>query len=318
MDSIQQAFAPGSRSNLRTQWKAYLRFTLYYSLQPVPAHISTLLRYAQCLCEGRSPLTVPSVKNYLSGVHTLHRYLSAPFPDLSEFLPSLFLKGLSKLNPHIPHQAPPITPDILLRVHGLIDFSNPTSVSIWAACLLAFFTFSRKANLFPPAQLNFDPSKHLVRGQVAICASGLLVTFTHTKTIQAGGRSIQIPITSIPGSPLCPLRAFTRMAELIPAPPHSPAFLVLEDGKFVPLTQPAFVDKLRSLLQRLQLPQDSFTGHSFRRGGASWAFASGVPGELIKLVGDWKSDAYLAYLHAPLDKKLEASRLMAEAISRLA
>jgi hypothetical protein len=41
---------------------------------------------------------------------------------------------------------------------------------------------------------------------------------------------------------------------------------------------------------------DEFSTHSFRRGGASWAFTAEVPTELIQLYGDWRSDAYKKYL----------------------
>ena len=48
-----------------------------------------------------------------------------------------------------------------------------------------------------------------------------------------------------------------------------------------------------------------FTGHSFRRGGATWAFDTGVPGELIQICGDWASDAYKRYLEFGLRRKLD-------------
>ena len=38
------------------------------------------------------------------------------------------------------------------------------------------------------------------------------------------------------------------------------------------------------------------SSHSFRRGGAVWLLSCKVPGEVIKVMGDWKSKAYLAYL----------------------
>lgn len=44
-----------------------------------------------------------------------------------------------------------------------------------------------------------------------------------------------------------------------------------------------------------------YTGHSFRRGGATYAFRSGVPGELIQVMGDWKSDAYKRYFDFSFD-----------------
>ena len=42
-------------------------------------------------------------------------------------------------------------------------------------------------------------------------------------------------------------------------------------------------------------------GHSFRRGGASNGFRFNIPAALIKLQGDWKSNAYLQYSDILLD-----------------
>lgn len=39
----------------------------------------------------------------------------------------------------------------------------------------------------------------------------------------------------------------------------------------------------------------------FCRGGATYAFRSGVPGELIQVMGDWKSDAYKRYFDFSFD-----------------
>ena len=41
---------------------------------------------------------------------------------------------------------------------------------------------------------------------------------------------------------------------------------------------------------------DKFMGHSFRRGGASFGLQCGLPPDLIKLQGDWNSNAYERYL----------------------
>ncbi len=259
-------------------------------------------------------MSISSVKNYVSGIRTLHKFLGLPFPPIDAFFPALFFKGLARTNPHYPHQKAPITPAILLSIHSILNFSDPSSHSFWAACLLAFFSFARKSNLFPPnlKAFNKDPSKHLTRGNIQICSYGLLLTFVWSKTIQSGGRALHIPICSIPNSILCPLRAYTNMLTLFPAPATSPAFLVLSPTLPAPLFQSAFVAKLRSSLALLDLPPLSFSGHSFRRGGASWAFQCGVPGELVKLLGDWKSDAYLGYLHTPLKDRISVSKAMTQ------
>ncbi len=46
-----------------------------------------------------------------------------------------------------------------------------------------------------------------------------------------------------------------------------------------------------------------YTGHSSRRGGAAWALTQGLPGETIKILGDWKSSAYLSYLTLDITAK---------------
>ena len=91
------------------------------------------------------------------------------------------------------------------------------------------------------------------------------------------------------------------MLKLLPAGPGAPAFSLPSPSGLVSLTRPAFIELLRSRLSAKGYPARSYSGHSFRRGGASTAFRAGVRGELIKVQGDWKSDAYLRYLHTPLE-----------------
>ncbi len=59
----------------------------------------------------------------------------------------------------------------------------------------------------------------------------------------------------------------------------------------------------------------AFNPHSFRWGKASWAFHSKVPGELIKVHGDWSSDAYLRYLDLSMNQKLSVAQNMIQALS---
>ena len=307
--SFHAAYAPGSISNLRTQWLNFFRFTEAFNLSPVPASLHTILLYAHFLQRTHKA----SVPNYLAGVHTLHKFAGAPFPDLTSFFPKQVLRGLSKSNPHVPHQASPVTPQLLRNILSLLNLSNPIHLNFWSAALICFFSFSRTASLFPPSKPAFlrFPTKHLCRSHIKNSDSGLLITFTFSKTLQAGGRVHQVPISPIPNSPLCPLLAFSHLISLVPATPSSPAFSIPTPLGLVPMTQSQFVAIFKGLLLRLGLPAHLFAGHSFRRGGATWAFQSGVQGELIKLLGDWRSDAYLKYLNTSLQDKLTVSQAMA-------
>ena len=70
-------------------------------------------------------------------------------------------------------------------------------------------------------------------------------------------------------------------------------------------TYQKFLDQLRRLVD-IGLEPSHFASHTFRRGGASFAFQAGVPIEMIKKLGDWKADAVLFYLTVPMNMRLHA------------
>ncbi len=65
--------------------------------------------------------------------------------------------------------------------------------------------------------------------------------------------------------------------------PKTPAF---------PVSGAVFDKKLKAVTQG----EGNLSGHSFRRGGACWALSQNIPGEVIKIMGDWKSTVYMSYL----------------------
>ena len=143
----------------------------------------------------------------------------------------------------------------------------------------------------------------LLRRDVVLLNDMLLVTFHRTKVIQFGRRVLQVPLLPIPGSSLCPVTIYKRMIKLVPAKPSDPLFSVGHQGVADPLSK-AFLSHFRALVGRAQVPApDRFSCPSFRRGGASWAFRIGMPGELIQVYGDWASECYKLYLDVSMDSK---------------
>ena len=49
----------------------------------------------------------------------------------------------------------------------------------------------------------------------------------------------------------------------------------------------------------------SISSHSLRWDGAQWAAKSGLPGHVIKILGDWKSQAYERYLNLTLQDRYD-------------
>ncbi|XP_077977557.1 uncharacterized protein LOC144433121 [Glandiceps talaboti] len=92
------------------------------------------------------------------------------------------------------------------------------------------------------------------------------------------------------------------------------AFAVPSGGQLVPLDAHVFTGALSKLIRLVGLPPRSYSGHSFRRGGCSFAFHCSVPPEMLRLHGDWASDAFRRYLRVPLSDKLLVTARMGQAI----
>ena len=145
----------------------------------------------------------------------------------------------------------------------------------------------------------------------------MFIIVVWSKTIQFREHTVHIPIPHIHNSPLCPVSSLKHaMSFTYTAPPMSHAFSYfdMEHLQIRYLTYKQFLSKLRICLSLLSYPTDDYAGHSFRRRGASFEFSSGIPIKLIKMLGDWKSDAVLLHLTVPLDIRMKASNLLAKSI----
>ena len=310
--SQRAAFASGTFKNLITQWRCFISFCLYFDLTFLPASLETICTFAQFL--SRSFKSSVSIRNYVHGVKLLHVLNGLQFNHLESIEFKLLIRGIARLHPHGSKQAAAITPRILLDIYQHVDFDDDLYLAAWAAFLLTFFLMARKSNMVPSSLRAFDMKKHLSRSNIVFCDFGLLISISWSKTNQFGRRILKIPVLSIPGSPLCPVTAYRNLVSRIPTSATSPAFTFQTVPRTFCLTSHRFVKVLRILLKKAGYDPLPFTGHSFRRGGASYAFKSGVPGELMQLMGDWKSDAYLRYLDYSLSAKLRVGMCMRDLI----
>ena len=203
-----------------------------------------------------------SVSNYISGVRVLHIFHGYPFIRADEFLLQLELRGISRLDPHVPVRAIPVTPAILLAFYQHMDKHESLHCSVWACSLFLFFTMARLGSILPKTKTTL-PHTVLTRDRVNFSKEGILVTLLHTKTIQFGRRRLHIPLIRI-NSVLCPVRAFEGVLAHVQGPPAGPAFVFLKQGSVQWLTGPIFIRTFRSVLKVSGAAHaKSFTGHSF-------------------------------------------------------
>ena len=305
---MKSAFAEGTFKNLKNQWKLFLMFCFYYKLQPFPVTLDTLCLYAQFL--SRSFCSVQCVKNYLSGVKTLHNILDLEYPVTNLFHLNYLIRGLTRIKQHVPNKALPITPEILKDFHRCLNPENTLDIVFWCLLLLMFFLMTRKSNMVPIAANKFDADKQVTRNDIIVREDMLVANIKWSKPRQFGHLNF-IPITSIPDSVLCPVQACKTMISKVPTSRSDPCFCFYnKKSQSVPITYAQLQKKLRQLIIRSGRNPFYYSTHSMRRRGASFAFKSNVASELIQQHGDWISDCYMEYLMYDFNQKLSVSRKM--------
>ena len=281
---------------------------------PVPITSQNLCRYAVYLSVFKK-LNPSSLPKYLNIVRLLHIECGLPNPLGSNWYLDSVLRGIKRVNASPPKRKLPISPQILVHLRRLLNFDCPLHIIFWAACLVMFFGLFRKSNVLAPAT-RFDPSRHLCRSDVIVHAWGLEVRIKWSKTVQFHERTCSVPLPYIPGHPLCPTTAVINAFNISKsAPLDGPALTYPTLAGVQPLRYPHFIKLLRSFLSQVGLPAHDFAGHSFRRGGASFALQAGLPGEIIMQLGQWSSDAYRQYLDVPLGFKAKCMAQFAKALA---
>ena len=251
-------------------------------------------------------------KNVLGGVKYLHASTGNIFPS-DKFALDETLQGLKHRLKGTPRVALPIDPVILRRMYKHIDITKKSDLAMWSGYLTAFYCLFRKANVVPKNS-NFDPACILTRGDFEIDEAGhrvlMYVSFSKTNQFMKKSHVIPIPANSDPALDL--FRHLKLLFSTVEASDNSPAFSYGK-SKFVDHT--SYTVKLKQLLTKAGLDPSSFSGHSFRRGGASYLYSIGGTTLMVQVLGDWASQVFTRYLHLSLEDRLEAQELIADSIN---
>jgi len=113
----------------------------------------------------------------------------------------------------------------------------------------------------------------------------------------------------------CPLKAWHNYANHFATKPNPDENLFLNQER-KPVNKTWIVAYLREVITKLGLNPSHYSGHSFRKGGATSLADAGVQDSVIKEMGRWKSGAYQLYIGANPTNNFKASMRMAAIGSR--
>ena len=80
------------------------------------------------------------------------------------------------------------------------------------------------------------------------------------------------------------------------------------------ITHRTFTTKLKLWLTKAGLDPNLFSGHSFRRGGASYLYSIGGTTLMVQVMGDWRSQIFTRYLYLSLEDRQSAQSLIKSSI----
>jgi len=275
-------FADNTVRTYRSHLNSYFDFCCKMCIPPVPVTERQVALYAAYLARRLKP---SSVRQYLNIIRILHLESGLDHPFKESWLVKTTLKGIEREKGCEVHRKSPVTPEMLLQLKSQLNLNCKSDCIFWAACLVMFFGLLRRSNLFGVGARTTE-CKQLTRDCFVVDgnSSAVTVLVQWSKTNQFKQRVQKILLPVMHPHPLCPASAVVDMFKRTDnRGPKSQAF---------PLTPQAFTARLKTLFEG----RSDVTSHSFRRGGATWALSCGVPGEIIKMMGDWQSTCYLTYL----------------------
>ena len=303
-------YAKASTRNVLSHIRQWACFTIFFGLAFLPAQVENLIPFLEIMALSCG---YDHIKAVFGSIGFLHKNLGIPFPHDS-FQIKLTLQSLKRRLARAPNQALPISPTHLREMYKYIDVSNPQDLALWCCLLVGFFGLLRKKSICPEDSSDVDPAKILTVRKVVVDESKrvALLYINFAKTMQYGQRDLVIPLVSNHCRALDPVFHLDLLFRTTRAPLDHPAFSYrTKAGKISFINYKVFTTKLKTLLARAGFSPEKFSGHSLRRGGATFLYKCGASNLEIQACGDWQSQVFTRYIFVGLDQRLQSQKLMA-------
>ena len=254
------------------------------------------------------------LKHLLSSIRFLHLALGINFPG--SFQLDMTMQGLKRKLARVPFQVLPITPRVLRDMYKFLDMRKNSDLALWCSFLTSFFGLLRKSNAVPD-KTDFNPNKVLVRRNLSVDLSTNMVYMYlgFSKTNQFGARDLVVPIPGNSDPVLDLVRHLHALFSRVQAHADAPAFSF---GPSSNITYSTYTSRLKTLLTKAGYDAALYSGHSFRRGGATFLHACGGTALMVQASGDWSSQCFTRYLYLSFAERLRSQSLISQGINATA
>ncbi|CAC5407045.1 unnamed protein product [Mytilus coruscus] len=309
----------------RFQLKCYLSFCETLSIQPVPVSTGDFSLYIAYLAHYKFRFC--KIENYLAVVKYLHKANDINDPITDNWYIKHVLLGVKRDIGDTQVETTAVTTNMLLMIKKELNLCRLYDLLVWVACLIGFFGLLRPVNfLFKDKHTPILRIEEIDRiEEIGSIEVGFVTTCHKTKTIQFREKQLDVVIPQITGHLLLCENVIQSLSYV-----NFISFvndILSNAGCGDKLTGHSFRRGGATFAFQAGLPEeciqdigmwkscgDKLTGHSFRRGGATFAFQAGLAEECIQDIGMWKRNAYLRYIEKGLSSKSQALQKFEEAM----
>ena len=259
--------------------------------------------------------TASSIRSTMSGLRSFlsDHEINTPWSEWHNY--RRVMKGLKRLAGGQPNRKRPISPTDLLRFHARMTHT-PFSAALWACMLTTWWGMLRKSNTTVGYKNPLDAGSVIRSSDVEVVEHlwALRISIRKSKTNQFKERVHVIMLQGSHGHPLDPVAAWQRHLSVNAPTAAEAAFTFQEDGARLSISHEMLVKATKLLFAANGGKASEVSGHSYRRGGATFAFMAGVPDILIQHQGDWQSMAYRMYVDMNPEGMRRATQQMFDAL----
>ncbi|KAF8797756.1 hypothetical protein BYT27DRAFT_7265499 [Phlegmacium glaucopus] len=213
-------------------------------------------------------------------------------------------QGVEELRPASSYQdkRSPVSIAMLEDLDKGFSRTSGLDICIQAICLLSFFCQLHSGEILPPKQdlSKFNPSRHATFANISESTAKNGACNLHlpwSKTQKAWGDDVWIPHQEAPLNPIHAIHKHFVKNKLNINHPIA-AYRDIH-GNVVTLTRSKFIPRINGILKATKKGYPCITGHCFRIGGTTFYLTSGVPPDVVKKFGRWRSQAFLEYWCCP-------------------
>lgn len=291
---VRSASAESTNSKRRTSWRHWMNYirdcgNTVKPINPTELEVCLWLVYLH-----KKKLAHSTIKVYLYALSSEVKFRGGGQvvrPHVSWFIHTTLKAIQKKLVPSLIVYRRPLTVPLMEKLISSLDLTKHDELLLGAMVVIGVYGLFRVNELCYKKAGGVE--KFIKNSDVKFQADRITFLIYRTKTDPI----VKKVIGSVPGArwdPCALLRAFKNIRRT--SWQAESAIFTLESGK--PVTRAILVKFMQTKLKVVfpKVDINEWNGISLRKGGATSAMRGGVPGEMVKCLGNWKSAVYERYI----------------------